>query len=220
MVPAALILLLSWAFQRICDADHLNTAGLLMEIGQPRVTVEWVPLIAFLAVGLTSFIVGSSWAALPLALPLFMTITHSLLTDLNEASPMHPLLLATIGAVIGGTVFGHHCSPISETTVLSSASSSCSHLDHVFTQLPYALTVAAIAAVFGYMPVAYGHSPVVLLPIATIALVAIIQLGGRPAVQPVETPAEPAPKAKADTASAPAAPAAAPAGKPVAARPS
>ena len=120
--------------------------------------------------GLTSFIVGSSWAALPLALPLFISVTHALLVDLNEASPTHPLLLATIGAVIGGTVFGHHCSPISETTVLSSASTACSHLDHVLTQLPYALTVACVVALFGYVPVAFGHSPVVLLPLATIIL--------------------------------------------------
>jgi len=202
MVPAALILLLSWSFQRVCDADHLNTAGFLMEIGQPRVTVEWVPLVAFLAVGLTSFIVGSSWAALPLALPLFISVTHALLVDLNETSPMHPLLLATIGAVIGGTVFGHHCSPISETTVLSSASTSCSHLDHVFTQLPYAVTVASVVALFGYVPVAYGHSPVVLLPIATIVLVAILQFGGRPAVQAAESPAETASTPQADAAAA------------------
>ena len=182
MVPAALILILSWSFQRICDADHLNTAGFLMEIGQPRVTVEWMPLVAFLAVGLTSFLVGSSWAALPFALPLFMSMTYALLTDLNEASATHPLLLATIGAVIGGTVFGRHCSPISETVVLSSASSSCSHLDHVLTQLPYALTVAAVVALFGYVPVAFGHSPVVLLPIATTVLYVILQFGGRPSV--------------------------------------
>ena len=174
-----------------------------MEIGQPHVTVEWVPLVAFLAVGLTSFIVGSSWAALPLALPLFISITRALLVDLNEASPLHPLLLATIGAVIGGTVFGHHCSPISETTVLSSASTSCSHLDHVLTQLPYALTVAVVVALFGYVPVAYGHSPVVLLPLATIVLLAILQFGGRPAVEPAENPdaAEPAP-AGSDAAAA------------------
>ena len=190
MVPAALILLLSWSFQRICDADHLNTAGFLMEIGQPHVTVEWVPLVAFLAVGLTSFIVGSSWAALPLALPLFISVTHALLVDLNEASPTHPLLLATIGAVIGGTVFGHHCSPISETTVLSSASTACSHLDHVLTQLPYALTVATVVALFGYVPVAFGHSPVVLLPMATIILLTILQFGGRPAVQTTEDEAK------------------------------
>jgi Na+/H+ antiporter NhaC len=193
MVPAALILVLSWSFQRICDADHLNTAGFLMEIGQPHVTVEWVPLVAFLAVGLTSFILGNSWAALPLALPLFISVTHALLVDLNEASPTHPLLLATIGAVIGGAVFGHHCSPISETTVLSSASSSCSHLDHVFTQLPYAITVAAVVALFGYVPVAFGHSPVVLLPLTTIILLTILQFGGRPAVPPTEDDAKPPP---------------------------
>ena len=189
MVPAALILILSWSFQRICDADHLNTAGFLMEIGQPRVTVEWMPLVAFLAVGLTSFLVGSSWAALSFALPLFMSMTYALLTDLNEASATHPLLLATIGAVIGGTVFGRHCSPISETVVLSSASSSCSHLDHVLTQLPYALTVAAVVALFGYVPVAFGHSPVVLLPIATTVLYVILQFGGRPSVPAAEAAA-------------------------------
>jgi Na+/H+ antiporter NhaC len=203
MVPAALILLLSWSFQRVCDADHLNTAGFLVEIGQPHVTVEWVPLVAFLAVGLTSFIVGSSWAALPLALPLFISVTHSLLVDLNEASPTHPLLLATIGAVIGGTVFGHHCSPISETTVLSSASTACSHLDHVLTQLPYALTVATVVAVFGYVPVAFGHSPVVLLPMATIILLTILQFGGRPAVQTTEDEANTKPaEAEASTSRA------------------
>jgi Na+/H+ antiporter NhaC len=191
MVPAALILVLSWSFQRICDADHLNTAGFLMEIGQPRVTVEWVPLVAFLAVGLTSFIVGSTWAALPLALPLFISVTYALLVDLNEAGPLHPLLLATIGAVIGGTVFGHHCSPISETTILSSASSSCSHLDHVLTQIPYAVTVAVVVAIFGYVPVAYGHSPVVLLPIATTVLFVILQFGGRPSAPQTDNAAEP-----------------------------
>jgi Na+/H+ antiporter NhaC len=187
MVPAALILILSWSFQRICDADHLNTAGFLMEIGQPRVTVEWMPLVAFLAVGLTSFIVGSSWAAIPIALPLMMSMTYALLTDLNEANPTHPLLLATIGAVIGGAVFGRHCSPVSETTVLSSASSSCSHLDHVLTQLPYAVTVAVVVAVFGYVPVAFGHSPVVLLPLATTVLFAILQFGGRPSAPEADT---------------------------------
>jgi Na+/H+ antiporter NhaC len=198
MVPAALILILSWSFQRICDADHLNTAGFLMEIGQPRVTVDWMPLVAFLAVGLTSFIVGSSWAAIPIALPLFMSMTYALLTDLNEASPTHPLLLATIGAVIGGTVFGRHCSPVSETTVLSSASSSCSHLDHVLTQLPYAVTVAAVVAVFGYVPVAFGHSPVVLLPLATTVLFAILQFGGRPSVPEAEAPTGTDSAAKSD----------------------
>jgi Na+/H+ antiporter NhaC len=197
MVPAALILILSWSFHRVCDADHLNTAGFLAEICQPRVTVEWVPLIAFLIVAMSSFILGSSWAALALTLPTFLSVTHSLLVDLNEPDPMHPLFLATIGAVIGGTVFGRHCSPISDTAIFSSASSSCGHLDHIFTQLPYALTVAGVVVLFGYAPVAYGYSPVVLLPVATLVLLLIIQFGGRPVV-PRETIATESPPADAE----------------------
>jgi Na+/H+ antiporter NhaC len=182
MVPAVLILALSWSFARVCDEDHLNVAGFLMEICQLGVTVEWIPLVAFGVVGLTSFVVGNAWAALPVALPLFISVTYGLLVDLNEASPTHPLLLATIGAVIAGTVFGRHSSPICDTTVLSSASSACSHLEHVFTQFPYAMTVAVISAIFGYFPVALGYSPVLLLPLCAGILFAIIQLGGRPAV--------------------------------------
>jgi Na+/H+ antiporter NhaC len=184
MVPAALILVLSWSYHRVCDADHLNTAGFLAEIGQPRVTVEWVPLAAFVTVGLTSAILGSSWAALAFALPMFLSVTHSLLVDLNDPRAMHPLFLATIGAVISGAVFGRHVSPISDTTIFSSASSSCSHLDHIFTQLPYALAVASAAGLCGYAPVAYGYSPVVVLPVATLVLLLLIQVGGRPAVPP------------------------------------
>jgi len=196
MVPAALILVLSWSFHRVCDADHLNTAGFLAELGQPRVTVEWVPLVAFLTVGLMTATLGSSWAALAVALPTFLSVTHSLLADLNESDPMHPLFLATIGAVIGGTVFGRHCSPICDTTIFSSAASSCSYLDHVFTQLPYALTVAGVVALFGYAPVAYGYSPVMLLPVATLVLILFIQFGGQPIAQS-DAPAEETPAKKA-----------------------
>jgi Na+/H+ antiporter NhaC len=195
MVPAALILVLSWSFHRVCDAEHLNTAGFLAELGQPRVTVEWIPLVAFLTVGLTTATLGSSWAALAVALPTFLSVTHSLLADLNESDPMHPLFLATIGAVIGGTVFGRHCSPICNTTIFSSAASSCSHLDHVFTQLPYALTVAGVVALFGYAPVAYGYSPVMLLPVATLVLILLIQFGGQPIAQG-DAPAEESPAKK------------------------
>jgi Na+/H+ antiporter NhaC len=201
-VRAALILVLSWSLRRVCDADHLNTAGFLAEICQPRVTVEWVPLVAFATVALMSAVLGNTWPALAMALPAFLSVTHALLVDLNESTALHPLFLATIGAVIGGTVFGRHCSPISDTTIFSSASSSCNHLDHVFTQLPYALVVAGVVTLFGYAPVAYGYSPVVLLPVATLVLVLVIQFGGRPPIK-AESPSEPE-KKPAATGTAPA----------------
>jgi Na+/H+ antiporter NhaC len=140
-------------------------------------------------------VLGSTWAALAMALPTYLSVTHALLVDLNEPDAMHPLFLATIGAVIGGTVFGRHCSPISDTTIFASASSSCSHLDHVFTQLPYALCVGGVVVLFGYAPVAYGYSPVTLLPVATLALILLLQFGGRPVVTEgtAATAAAPAP---------------------------
>ncbi len=200
MVPAALILVLSWSFQRVCDADHLNTAGFLAEIGQPRVTLEWVPLVAFVTVGLMTAVLGSTWAALAMALPTYLSVTHALLVDLNEPDATHPFFLATIGAVIGGVVFGRHCSPISDTTIFASASSSCSHLDHVFTQLPYALCVGGVVVLFGYAPVAYGYSPVALLPAATLVLILLLQFGGRPAVPEESAAAATAAEKKADAA--------------------
>lgn len=204
MVPASLILILSWSFQVVCNADHLNTAGFLMEIGQPRVTVEWIPLVAFLTVGATSMLVGSSWAAIPLALPIFVSATNSLLGDLGQAGAMHPLLLATIGAVIAGTVFGRHCSPISETAILSTASSSCSHLDHIFAQLPYVLTIAGVTVLFGYIPIAHGFSPVVLLPASTIVLFVIILFGGQRPIERGNTELEPPTDKEGNSAAAPA----------------
>ncbi len=209
MVPAALILVLSWSFQRVCDADHLNTAGFLAEIGQPRVTLEWLPLVAFVTVGLMTAVLGSTWAALAMALPTYLSVTHALLVDLNEPDATHPLFLATIGAVIGGTVFGRHCSPISDTTIFASASSSCSHLDHVFTQLPYALCVGGVVVLFGYAPVAYGYSPVALLPVATLVLILLLQFGGRPVVTeetPAAAPAHAEKKADTDAPAAGSAP--------------
>ena len=85
--------------------------------------------------------------------PLVLSITHYLLLDRNEAGTNHELMLGSIGAVLAGSIFGHHCSPISTTTVLSSASSGCEHLQHVFTQLPYAVAVAGVSLVLGYVPV-------------------------------------------------------------------
>ncbi len=96
-------------------------------------------------------------------------------------------MLSTIGAVLAGAIFGDHCSPISDTTVLSSAACGCDHLDHVATQTPYALTVAGVALFLGYVPIGLGFkSPQLLLPFALIALYVIVQFLGRPVAEYAE----------------------------------
>ena len=93
-------------------------------------------------------------------------------------------MLATIGAVLAGAIFGDHCSPISDTTVLSSAACGCDHLDHVATQMPYAVTVAGVALFLGYVPIGFGFkSPQLLLPMGLIVLYIIVQFLGRPVLE-------------------------------------
>ena len=85
----------------------------------------------------------------------------------------------TSRAVLAGAIFGDHCSPISDTTVLSSTASGCDHVDHERTQLPYALIVAGVALLVGYLPTGYGLPPLVALLLASAALAAILLWRGK-----------------------------------------
>jgi len=180
MFLAVVILVLAWSVATVCDVDHLNTAGFLVEITQGLLSVHWMPALAFLLAAAVSFATGSSWSTMGLLMPLIISLTYYLLLDLNEAEPNHHLLLGAIGGVLAGAIFGDHCSPISDTTVLSSAATDCDHLDHVATQIPYAVSVAAVALVFGYIPVGFGYSPIILLPLGLIVLFLLVQFLGRP----------------------------------------
>lgn len=180
MFFALLILVLAWGVATVCDENHLNTAGFLVELSRGSLAVNWMPMLAFVLAAAVSFATGSSWSTMGLLMPLFISVTYYLLVDLNEGhDPNHQLLLATIGGVLAGSIFGDHCSPISDTTVLSSAASACDHIDHVTTQIPYAVSVALVALLFGYVPVGFGYSPLILLPLALLVLFLLVQFLGR-----------------------------------------
>ncbi|QDU46070.1 Malate-2H(+)/Na(+)-lactate antiporter [Symmachiella dynata] len=182
MFLAVVILILAWALADICQAGQLNTAGFLVEHTQQTLAVQWVPAVVFILAGVISLATGSSFTTMGLLMPLAITITHSKLALLNQGDPSHHLMVASIGAVLSGAIFGDHCSPISDTTVLSSAATNCDHLDHVGTQVPYALTVAGVSLLFGYIPIGFGYSFLVaLLPMGAIVMLLIIQFYGRSA---------------------------------------
>jgi len=180
MFAALIVLLFAWAIATVCDAGHLNTAGFLVELSAGRVSAAWVPTIAFLLSAVVSFATGSSFTTMGLLMPLFITMTHYLLAGDAGPNPNDPLMLASIGAVLAGAIFGDHCSPISDTTVLSSAATGCDHLQHVATQMPYAMAVGAIALLLGYVPVGLGLSPLFMLPLGVLAVYAVVQFIGRP----------------------------------------
>ena len=181
ILPAVVILALAWAISTICDSDHLNTAGYLVQITEGWLTVAFLPSIAFLLAAFVSFATGSSWSTMGLLIPLLISVSYSLLAAevAHEVISDHPVMLSTIGAVLAGAIFGDHCSPISDTTVLSSAASGCDHLSHVGTQFPYAMTVALISLLLGYLPIGFQWGSVWLwLPLGFIALYVIVRFVG------------------------------------------
>jgi len=178
MMPAMLILVLAWSIGMICS--ELHTADYLVHTLSESLSVKLLPVLVFiLAVGI-SFSTGTSWGTLsiltPIVIPLvFGTAAASGLPDVD----FNPVLFASIAAILSGAVFGDHCSPISDTTIMSSMASGADHVDHVRTQLPYALTVGSVSILSGYLLVAAGASPLVSLMISVALLLGVILIFGR-----------------------------------------
>lgn len=186
MLPAIVVLLLAWSVSTICNAQHLNTAGFLVELLGDRLAPEWMPLVTFLLAAVVSFATGTSYGTMGLLMPLCVALQFPLLLDQEiplSTIAQHPLMLATVGAVLGGAIFGDHCSPISDTTILSSAATGCEHLAHVRTQIPYALTVGLVACGGAYVPLAYGVSPLWSLLLLPAVLWGILRFLGKPVAE-------------------------------------
>ena len=112
----------------------------------------------------------------PLILPASWLICKNFDFDYNASIA---IFYNVVSSILAGSVLGDHCSPISDTTILSSLASSCNHIEHVRTQLPYALTVGAVSIVFGTLPSAYGIPSLVLFPLGIIVIYLIIKFAGK-----------------------------------------
>lgn len=162
MLPAIAILLLAWTLGAL--VKDLGTGDYLASlIKDANVGVNWLVPLLFLAASFMAFATGTSWGSFGLLIPIAGDIMASL------HAPEH--LVPAIGAVLAGAVLGDHCSPISDTTILSSTGAGCSHIVHVSTQLPYA-GVGGGAALIGYMLLALTGSTGVGLVATVVALVA------------------------------------------------
>ncbi len=129
------------------------------------IPLELMPTVVFLLAAIVSFCTGTSYGTMGILLPMVISLTYTMLAASGDVvAPDNPVLLATAGGVLAGAIFGDHCSPISDTTILSSQACDCDHMAHVVTQLPYALTVAAVAVLFGTLPLGWGVSVWILLP--------------------------------------------------------
>lgn len=178
MMLAMIILVLAWSLQGVTEV--LGTATYLSSAVAGSVPVRLLPVIVFALAAAISFATGTSWGTMAILLPLVIPLGASLTVQNDFAQGGHyTILLGVISSVLAGSIFGDHCSPISDTTVMSSMASACDHMDHVRTQLPYALLVGAVGMVLGDIPTAYGLSPWVSLAAGAIVLFAVLRVLGK-----------------------------------------
>ncbi|MBB6453451.1 Na+/H+ antiporter NhaC [Salirhabdus euzebyi] len=164
MLPAIYILLLAWMLGSIIDV--LQTGEYLaIVVEEAKINASFLPAIIFVMCGLMAFATGTSWGTFGIMLPIAGEIAVN--TDVQ-------LFLPALAAVLAGSVFGDHCSPISDTTILSSTGAGSNHIDHVQTQLPYAILVA-IGSIIGYIILGFTGE-IVLSLFTSIIMVVVVAI--------------------------------------------
>ncbi|MFA5418093.1 MAG: Na+/H+ antiporter NhaC family protein, partial [Bacteroidales bacterium] len=179
MLPAVMILTLAWSIALV--TKHMHTADFISQsLIEASVSPYLLPMLTFLIAALISFSTGSSWGTMAILYPLmlpsaWLLSNHAHLDYATSMSIFHNIA----AAVLTGSVFGDHCSPISDTTILSSLASACPHIEHVRTQLPYAMTAGFVAVIIGTLPASFGISSIILFPVGILLLYIIILKFGK-----------------------------------------
>ncbi|TIH18495.1 Na+/H+ antiporter NhaC family protein [Marinifilum sp. JC120] len=167
----AVILLLAWSLSGIIK--ELGTAAYLVSVLSDTIPTFLLPSIIFIMGSIISFATGTSYGTMGILMPLCIPLAFALV-------PEQGYVILNIGAVLTGAIFGDHCSPISDTTILSSMGSACDHIDHTRTQLFYAIPVATISILFGYIPAGLGMPVLIILPVGVLAVLATVRFLGKP----------------------------------------
>ncbi len=168
---------------KLYSGDFLSERLASLKEGEGFIANNFVPMLptmVFVLASIVAFSTGTSWGTMGIVMPLVIPLAYSQLSTVDMVvTESNPILLCCIGSVLAGAIFGDHCSPISDTTVLSSQASGCDHIAHVRTQLPYAVLVGLVSIVFGTLPIGYGVPVWLLLPIGIAAMVGALFLIGR-----------------------------------------
>ncbi len=162
MFAAIIILFFAWSIGSVIG--DMKTGAYLSSLVQGNISLHWLPVILFVLSGAMAFATGTSWGTFGIMLPIAGDMAGA-----TELSLMMPML----SAVLAGSVFGDHCSPISDTTILSSTGARCKHIDHVATQLPYALSMALVSAV-GFVALGFTNSLVIALFASSLVFIVTI----------------------------------------------
>jgi Na+/H+ antiporter NhaC len=175
-----IILVLAWSLSDVTAA--LGTAKYLVTMFADSIPVALIPAIAFVLAAITAFTTGTSWGTMAILMPLVIPLSWAVMVvhGIADLTGMH-ILYSSVACCLAGAVWGDHCSPISDTTVLSSIASGCDHVEHVRTQLPYALLVGVVALLIGTIPGGFGFPPWMSLIIGAAVLYGVLRTLGQKA---------------------------------------
>ena len=179
MLTAIVILVLAWSIALV--TKHLHTADFISQsLVSINITPHYIPALTFILAALVAFSTGSSWGTMAILYPLILPASWLISQKYGFSYEVSlDIFHNVVSAVLAGSVLGDHCSPISDTTILSSLASSCNHIEHVRTQLPYAATVGLISIVIGTIPAAFGVSSFILFPAGIVVMFLVVHFLGK-----------------------------------------
>lgn len=170
LLITGVILLLAWSLSSVIK--DLGTAKYLVSLLSGSLPNFLLPSLIFILGAIISFATGTAYGTMGILMPLAIPLAYSMNPDMSY-------VIVSTSAVLTGAIFGDHCSPISDTTILSSMGAGCNHIAHVNTQMWYALFIAAITILFGYIPAGFGLQWYIVLPISIIAVFLGVQILGK-----------------------------------------
>lgn len=170
LIITGVILILAWSLGSVIK--ELGTAQYLVEALNGAIPAFLLPSLIFVLGAVISFSTGTAYGTMSILMPLAIPLAYKI-------NPEMSFVIVSTSAVLTGAIFGDHCSPISDTTILSSMGAGCNHIDHVKTQMWYALFVAAITILFGYIPAGFGLPIYIVLPISFVALFIGVMIFGK-----------------------------------------
>ena len=179
MLTAIIILVLAWLIALV--TKHLHTADFISQsLVSINMSPHFIPAFTFILGALVAFSTGSSWGTMAILYPLILPASWLIAQNYGlDHDGSLAIFHNVVSAVLAGSVMGDHCSPISDTTILSSLASSCNHIEHVRTQLPYALTVGGVSIIVGTIPAAFGISSWLLFPAGLLVMFLIVKFVGK-----------------------------------------
>lgn len=178
MIFTIVLLLLAWSLSSI--VKDLGTSTFITHLLADKLPEFILPATIFAFASLISFAIGTSYGTMGVLMPLAVPLAFEV-AKLNglEGEALHHYMVLNISCVLTGAIFGNHCSPISDNVILSSMSAKCDHMEHVRTQIPYALFICAISLFTGYIPTALGLSVWLVLPLNFILITLLLRIIGK-----------------------------------------